>query len=158
MMVYVCRHATTILIASLAVTTNPKRRKTMKTDDFVSYDLAQRLKEVEFKEHCKNAYLKIGRKVKLLYWGTAAKLANDMGGEYVSAPTLWQAQKWLREVKGIAINVVAHDGGAYDYDIVFLPDAVDSDYPIDRATFSRTYEEALSEGIASVLQLIKKGE
>lgn len=50
----------------------------------------------------------------------------------------------------------AHDGGVYDYDIVFLPNAVDCDCPIDRATFSRTYEEALSEGITSVLELIKK--
>lgn len=50
----------------------------------------------------------------------------------------------------------AHDGGAYDYDIVFLPNAVDCDCPIDRATFSRTYEEALTYGITSVLELINK--
>ena len=73
-------------------------------------------------------------------------------------PHIYHAQKWLREKKGIAINVIAHDGGACDYDIVFLPNAVECDYPTDRATFSRTYEEALSEGIASALELIKKGE
>lgn len=82
----------------------------------------------------------------------------EKGLNFCSAVPLWQAQKWLREKKGIAINVMAHDGGAYDYDIVFLPDAIDCDYPVDRATFSRTYEEALSEGIKSVLELIKKGE
>lgn len=79
---------------------------------------------------------------------------EDSGDVYFSYLCL--AQKWLREKKGIAINVIAHDGGVYDYDIVFLPNAVDCDCPIDRATFSRTYEEALSEGITSVLELIKK--
>lgn len=143
----------------------------MKTDDFVSYDLAQRLKEVEFKEHCKNAYLKIGRKVKLLYWGTAAKLANDMGGEYVSAPTLWHAQKWLREEKNIIVDV-SPDWDSEDYCLSdyltgewyfsvwkdgdrvhcnFDPNAEE-----ERIWIFEKYEQALSAGIAAALELIEQ--
>lgn len=125
----------------------------MKTDDFVSYDLAQRLKEVEFKEHCKNAYLKIGRKVKLLYWGTAAKLANDMGGEYVSAPTLWHAQKWLREKHHISVRV-----SYLAYHKVWFADWLNLDsgeFDDTDATFA-TYEEALADGISVALELIEQ--
>lgn len=130
----------------------------METTDYASYDLALKLKACGFDEPC-------GKSIKIIpgtereewdeeecQWCTVQDI------EYYPKISLWQAQKWLREKKGIAINVIAHDGGAYDYDIVFLPNAVDCDYPIDRATFSRTYEEALSEGIASLLELIKEGE
>lgn len=140
----------------------------MKTDDFVSYDLAQRLKEVEFKEHCKNAYLKIGRKVKLLYWGTAAKLANDMGGEYVSAPTLWHAQKWLREKWGIHVDACVFSDSSTDADgrkcdewrywasNIMLVETAQTIVEVDEVCDS--YEQALSAGISAALELIKKGE
>ncbi len=74
--------------------------------------------------------------------------------ECATAPTLWQAQKWLRERKGIAVNVIAHDGGKYEYDIVFLPNAVETDRIPDRSPWCKSYEEALSEGIESALELI----
>lgn len=143
----------------------------MKTDDFVSYDLAQRLKEVEFKEHCKNAYLKIGRKVKLLYWGTAAKLANDMGGEYVSAPTLAHAQKWLREEKNIIVDV----SPGWDSEDYCLSDYLTGEWYFsvwkdgdrvhcnfdpnaeeERIWIFEKYEQALSAGIAAALELIEQ--
>lgn len=129
----------------------------MNNNDYCSYELSKVLKARGFDEPC-------GKSIKIIpgtereewdeeecQWCTVQDI------EYYPKISLWQAQKWLREKKGIAINVIAHDGGAYDYDIVFLPNAVDCDCPIDRATFSRTYEEALSEGITSVLKLIKKG-
>ena len=127
----------------------------MKTDDFVSYDLAQRLKEVEFKEHCKNAYLKIGRKVKLLYWGTAAKLANDMGGEYVSAPNLWQAQKWLREKWDwhIIVEPQIWDGLTYEFKLWHRFRGYEN---TNRGFHFSSYERALSAGIYAALELIEQ--
>lgn len=74
--------------------------------------------------------------------------------EYATAPTLWRAQKWLRERIGIAVNVIAHDGGKHEYDIVFLPNAVETDRVPDRSPWCKSYEEALSEGIESALELI----
>lgn len=140
-------------------------------EDYVSYELAKKLKACGFNEPCNYGYsvkMRLEPEVSFgepkMVHSKAQKNYNDnrKGIEkrlsFCSAPTLAHAQKWLREAKGIAINVIAHDGGAYDYDIVFLPKAVDCDYPIDRATFSRAYEEALTEGIESVLELIKKGE
>lgn len=131
----------------------------MNQEDFCSYELALKLKECGFDEPCIAQWACEPDGKPLLFGSTAFVFSNaELKGRDVTAPLLYHAQKWLREKKGIAINVIAHDGGAYDYDIVFLPNAVDCDYPIDRATFSRTYEEALTEGIESVLELIKKGE
>ncbi len=145
----------------------------METTDYVDYPTAVALKECGFDEPCNYGYSVKTRLEPELSFGSpkivhskTPKNFNDnrkgieKGQQFCSAVPLWQAQKWLRGKKGIAINVIAHDGGAYDYDIVFLPNAVDCDYPIDRATFSRTYEEALSEGIASALDLLagKEGE
>lgn len=143
----------------------------METTDYCSYELSKALKAAGFNEPCNYGYSVKMRLEPELSFGEPKmvhskdpKNYNDnrkgieKGLSFCSAVPLWHAQKWLREKKGIAINVMAHDGRAYDYDIVFLPDAIDCDCPVDRATFSRTYEEALSEGIASALELIKKGE
>lgn len=145
----------------IAPTTNQKRRKTMETTDYCNYELSKALKACGFDEPCDHYYCAFDNETDVRFWSIHPAQSNNGfvnpdGKVIADAPTLWQAQKWLREKKGIAINVIAHDGGVYDYDIVFLPNAVDCDSPIDRATFSRTYEEALSEGITSVLELIKK--
>lgn len=141
----------------------------MGTNNYVGYELAVKLKACGFDEPCNYGYsvkMRLEPEVSFgepkMVHSKAKKNYNDnrkgieKGLSFCSAPHIFHAQKWLREKKGIAINVIAHDGGVYDYDIVFLPNAVDCDSPIDRATFSRTYEEALSEGITSVLELIKK--
>lgn len=135
----------------------------MGATDYASYELAKKLKACGFDEPCDHYYCAFDNETDVRFWSVHPAqsqngFTNPDGKVIADAPTLAHAQKWLREKKGIAINVMAHDGGAYDYDIVFLPDAIDCDCPVDRATFSRTYEEALSEGIASVLELIKKGE
>lgn len=131
----------------------------METTDYVDYPTAVALKKCGFDEPCIAQWACEPDGKPILLGSTAFVFSNaELKGRDVTAPLLFHAQKWLREKKGIAINVIAHDGGAYDYDIVFLPNAVDCDYPIDRATFSRTYEEALSEGISAALELIKKGE
>lgn len=139
----------------------------MNNEDYASYELALKLKECGFDEPCNFYYTKEDAPDGAVWFTGDPRDPQDynhlqddcpFAKPICSAPHIYHAQKWLREKMGIAINVISHDGGAYDYDIVFLPNAVDCDYPIDRATFSRTYEEALSEGIESVLELIKEGE
>lgn len=139
----------------------------MEAADYCDYKLSLALKAAGFDEPCQMYYTHEDTPDGAL-WLTGDprdpenynKAHDDcpFARPICSAPTLAHAQKWLREKKGIAINVIAHDGGAYDYDIVFLPNAVECDYPVDRATFRKTYEEALTEGIASALELITKGE
>lgn len=133
----------------------------MNNEDYVSYELAKKLKACGFDEPCDHYYCAFDNETNVRFWSVLPAqsqngFTNPDGKVIADAPTLAHAQKWLREKKGIAINVIAHDGGAYDYDIVFLPNAVDCDYPIDRATFSRTYEEALNDGIESALKLIEQ--
>ena len=87
---------------------------------------------------------------------TNNRFLDEIDDGCCTAVPLWHAQKWLREKKGIAINVIAHDGGLYDYDIVFLPNAIETENIPDRSPWCRTYEEALSEGIDSALELIEQ--
>ena len=135
----------------------------MNNEDYASYELAKKLKECGFAEQCDSYYIKDNAPDGTA-WIVPTTDREDFNADYdcpfckplCSAQTLAQAQKWLREVKGIAINVIAHDGGKYEYDIVFLPNAIETDNIPDRSPWCRTYEEALSEGIESVLELIEQ--
>ena len=82
----------------------------------------------------------------------------------VNAPTLWEAQKWLREEKKIIIevtfnlmykgqprfswrvlyNLTQHKGAYYTFDSVMSKEDYDS------------YEEALSEGIKKAVKILKE--
>ena len=135
----------------------------MNNEDYASYELAKKLKECGFAEPCDSYYIKDNAPDGTA-WIVPTTDREDFNADsdcpfckpLCYAPTLAQAQKWLREVKGIAINVIAHDGGKYEYDIVFLPNAIETDNIPDRSPWCRTYEEALSEGIESVLELIEQ--
>lgn len=86
-----------------------------------------------------------------------------------SAPTLAQAQKWLREVKGINISIIAGERndiyhGRYYWKETFLPGFkekgqqwidwfIKSQYP-----WFDTYEEALSAGLSKMLLLLTNKE
>ena len=71
----------------------------------------------------------------------------------IPAPTLAQAQKWLREIKGkIIIPCVMHIENIMKYDFYI------ADEPIDLFDYSDgfdTYEQALSAGIDKALEFLK---
>lgn len=131
----------------------------METTDYVSYELAKKLKACGFDEPC-------GKGVKIIpgtereewdeeewQWCTVKDI------EYYPKITLWQAHKWLREKKGIAINVIAHDGGKYSNERVYLPNYDESatqwaTWHINHTPLFDTYEEALSAGITEILRLL----
>lgn len=136
----------------------------METNDYCSYELSKQLKECGFDEPCDHYYTNgyvnndpedISRVVKLNN-GTVYNHNKVIGadGEHISAPLLYHAQKWLREKHKLHILV---DSDLYDkwYYKVFpigecCIDEGNSNYV--------TYEQALSAGIESALQLIEKGE
>lgn len=124
----------------------------MKDEDFVSYEQAVRLKTAGFDWPCEAFYEHVDGKM----WIAIDGKENWNSGVDCSAPSLAQAAKWLREVKGIAINVIAHDGGKYDYDIVFLPNAVECDCNFDRSPWYRKYESALSDAITTTIELLER--
>lgn len=133
-------------------------------EHYVTYDQAVKLKELGFegnglKNHIYQGYYKFPN-------GCISPIKQDSDGilvqfrkkdaEKIPAPRIDQAQAWLRETKGIAINIIAHDGGKWEYDIVFLPNAADGTEIANRSPWCRTYEEALTEGLDEALELLGK--
>ena len=81
----------------------------------------------------------------------------------IDAPTLWEAQKWLREEKGIFLDIGLFNDGVFYYCIrqkennywreiyrSFFHDGLFDDH----GKFE-SYEEALSEGIKVAIKILK---
>lgn len=136
----------------------------METTDYVSYELAKKLKECGFDEPCDHYYCAFDNETDVRFWSihpaqSQNGFTNPNGRVIADAPTLWQSQKWLREKKGIAINVIAHDGGKYSHEHVYLPNYDESTtqwgiWHINHTPLFDTYEDALSAGIAEILRLL----
>ena len=90
-----------------------------------------------------------------------AKLLTTVGFNWevqppdLSLPTLDVAARWLREVKGIALNITAHDGGRYDWRPVYLPHSAPEVYfPLHTVPLFDTYEDALRDALYITLRNI----
>lgn len=127
-------------------------------EDYVSYDLALKLKACGFDEPCDHYWSKAYKKSDRMEMRQA--LAYDYNNDdwsvpHCSAPHIYHAQKWLREKHHISIRV-----SYISYHKVWFADWLNLDsgeFDDTDATFA-TYEEALADGICVVLELIKKGE
>ena len=139
-------------------------------EDFVTYEQAQRLKALGFDWDCMKGYSHFpGESVR-----TLNAQEENINGKYskwcYSAPTLAQAQKWLREVKGVVISVIFKDKNDHHFPNMyywkedFLPICKErgpqwrdwfiyGEHPI-----RDTYEQALSDGITKMLELISYGK
>lgn len=137
----------------------------METNDYLGYELAKKLKAAGFDEPCLTFYDANKELGRALDSDNFNHLGETYQGEWftdtISAPTLWHVQKWLREKKGIAINVIAHDGGRYHTERIVLPNCTipeSRDWYVETTTpMVYSYEQALSAGLAAALELIKKG-
>ena len=138
----------------------------MKQEDFVSCALAVTLKAAGFGEPCEYYYAQSSEPDNdTVYLNGDPRFPQDYNNPQedcpfliplCSAPSLWQAQKWLRS-KGIEVYVLlAADNDRYEWSIYDrnVRDNIDS----NRGDDYKTYESALSAGIAAALELIKKGE
>lgn len=130
-------------------------------EDFVTYEQAIKLKELGFKYPCNHYYSLDGG---LLHEETENDQTNYIycNTKYlISAPTLAQAQKWLRETKTIEVGstyeIVVNSGWFF-----YIKDLVSSwedFYDIEKLNdgdYYPTYELALSAGIDKVLATLKK--
>lgn len=136
----------------------------METTDYCSYELSKKLKAAGFDEPCDHYYCAFDNETDVRFWSihpaqSQNGFVNPKGKVIADAPTLSHAQKWLREKKGIAINVIAHDGGKYSHEHVYLPNYDESTtqwgiWHINHTPLFDTYEEALSAGIAEILRLL----
>lgn len=145
----------------------------MNNEDFVTYDIAVRLKEVGFDWPCRTYWMKtyIDKDIMNLREDLRSSNHNEYAPDYYSAPTLAQAQKWLREIVGIHVAVTPaiqirkwqfylddlsqhinpHDGELLTRCTEDMQDEYDKEY-------FDTYESALSAGIEAALKLIEEGE
>ena len=115
-------------------------------EDYVTFEQAQRLKELGFDWKCFSYYL-YSNEVSL---GETPKEYNYIvGNDHISAPTLALVQKWLRETKETEVIVIRLDDNVYSYTIYGGIVNVTTERTFD------TYEKALSKGIDRTLELLK---
>lgn len=126
--------------------------KTTNHEYYVSLEVAKLLKKAGFDWDTYSAYNKDGmftdKNRSILTW-------NDFAN-YYSAPTLDVAQRWLREIKNIHIEISpSSDMSAYIYNILLPGDKFWLGSPISYIT----YEEAQEDGIKKALKkILEKGE
>lgn len=122
----------------------------MNTEDFVTYEQAVKLKECGFDCLCICYYNRSISRSRIIISGRELSAASCDCDE-ILCPSLSQAAKWLREVKGIDIDVRTDCIGGRKYNYVL--------YDGDRQFYARdnytTYEPAFSAGIDAALELIK---
>ena len=111
------------------------------TEELVTLETAKMLKEKGFNE-CRNVV-------------DISNMSNDdLPKRCFLQPTQSIVQKWLREIKGIHVEISYMYGGYWIYDILTIPehDLVGlSDRPLVRY---KSYEEALEAGLVESLKLI----
>ena len=133
----------------------------MNPEDYVSYSLALALKKHGFDWECRDFYWTSDGTFK--HTDAPVHKNSEHCTTMVAAPTLCQAQKWLRE-KGIHISVNPYMGYDVDADgalyneypswVFELMDVASADFMNDAGGNHTSYELALSAGIAAALELI----
>lgn len=134
----------------------------METNDYVSYELAVKLKAAGFDEPCDHYYAYDEKsKIKHLLisaspseWDWNYSALPEFVHPECSAPHIYHAQKWLREKHKLHILVDSDLYGKWYYKVFPIGECC-----IDEGNSNYvTYEQALSAGIESALRLIGKGE
>lgn len=137
----------------------------MENKDYVTYAQAKKLKELGFNWEVDFYYYKgdCADDEVWVYPTSQGENCNVNGHgreRKISRPSLWEAQKWLREGKGIAVYVIPRFRNGYEVaakelrkciiDTHYLFDLWDSTKPYP------TYELALSSGISAALEILGK--
>lgn len=132
--------------------------------DYCDYDTCVALKELGYKVPTSAYYMPKNSQLIFVinqFRGGAAMdcfYSNNslpkecVASDFIDAPTMWEAQKWLREEKHIEVVVLSRGMiGAPYYFQVYTEDYViadDKDYA--------SFEEALSEGIKEAVKILKE--
>lgn len=131
-----------------------QRNTNFMNEDYCSYEIAKVLKTCGFNELTNSFYDEASVQGEFEIVPTYAKfneVSNTPGCECVAAPTLSQAQKWLRS-KGIEVYVLlASDNTEYEWSI--YDRNVHDNIDCNRDNGYKTYEKALSAGISAALNL-----
>ena len=77
-----------------------------------------------------------------------------MASDFIDAPTMWEAQKWLREEKKLFVEITIE---AFDQTYIWEIYRTENSILIAFGDSSHnTYEEALSEGIKEAVKILKE--
>lgn len=143
----------------------------MTNEDYVSYDLAIRLKKAGFNLPCSHYYTKENTTDDYVWittsaftpedWNSGRNKEPDFLKPLCSAPTLAQAQKWLREAKHVHVWVYSEFKQGDKPESVRWYFTSQPLYYIRVQTISKvhganfpTYESALSAGIEAALDIL----
>lgn len=117
----------------------------MNKEDYVSFEVAKLLKEKGFNEPCFSQYTKTGS-----IWNCQApENFNESEGCY-SRPSLYEAQKWIRDKQDFHIEICKQSDGWY----LYIYDISIETYITECTNSNSSYEEALNRGIKEALKLI----
>lgn len=84
-------------------------------EDFVSFDLAKKLKKKGFPQYTEKSYFVGDHKKRMCSVGTFLHVHTQNTEHLVAAPTISQVLKWLREVKNLCVEVhISMRGGWYN--------------------------------------------
>ena len=120
-------------------------------EDYVSYELAKKLKECGFGDPCDSYYIKDNAPDGTA-WIVPTTYREDFNADYdcpfckplCSAPTLAHAQKWLREVKRCDVTVYAQPyNGLLFYTGYILFEGDETEVLDDNGQWFDDYEKAL---------------
>ncbi len=128
----------------------------MNTEDYVSYPIALALKKAGFDEPCDHYYCAFDNETDVRFWSihpaqSQNGLCTPQDKAVADAPTLAQAQKWLRDKKRLSIEPYANIAVAWNYNIADLDNFAEN---VRGEVSFPSYESALSAGIAAALELI----
>ena len=121
-------------------------------EDYVSYELAKKLKACRFYELC-NSYYSGNGSIAIREYPQCFNCYKDM--PMYSRPTLWQVAKWLREKRGIYAYCEPNCLVKWFARVIDL--VKNEDLLFDGEMFD-DYEEAAEYAFSAALKLIKKGE
>ena len=122
--------------------------------DYCDYETCVALKESGFNEYCSgymDSLCKTFIETRYLKRWNSTKRSDF---EVFSCPSLYEAQKWLREERHIEVVVLSiRMTGAPYYFQVYTEDYVTTD-----DNNYNSYEEALSEGVKEAVKILKEYE
>lgn len=140
----------------------------MSNEDFVTYEQAIKLRAAGFDWNCEYVYAAelpghepfSTREDGVRYFQLTGK--SLFASNTFPAPTLWKAQKWLREKKRwhveVRINGCRNMFGVELWEMRANGGAFRLQHEDGHAMLYDTYESALAAGIESALKLIEEGE
>ena len=138
----------------------------MTQEDYVTYEVAKMLKGKGYDEECDAYYHNDNSNA---YWGANddERFESCDGGFYNgnnfyrdAAPTLYEAQKWLREKHTIHVDATPVLRSPFDeipyvyWSYIICNTDTCMSHAMDDYTEFKTYEEALNAGIKKALEFI----